>query len=208
MSKAPAPLGPTGYTPSLQPDGAVGLTAQKPELCASSHHSHPAPQPPPGAEGQTFCPTADNKLGEAETTKVYGTFKNAAPAVPGSVAFRKDSCGSTGALLGGSTSASQGRGTAVHYGDPLRSDTDQNNASSNWTAMSQTTIILGTDGNTSVQPVALVSDRERVSRRISLRLDHPEPVQAEQVYSGFDLAFTRVRLNVVLLCGKLSSCSK
>ena len=156
MSKAPAP---PGYTPSPQPDGAAGLPAHRPDLCASSHH--PAPQPPTGAEGQTFCPTADNKLGEAETTKVYGTFKNAAPAVPGSVAFRKDSCGSTGALLGGSASASvQGRGTAgVQYGDPLRSSTDQNNASSNWTAMSQTTIILGTDGNTSVQPVALVSDR-------------------------------------------------
>ena len=31
---------------------------------------------------------------------------------------------------------------------------------------------------------------------ISLRLDHPEPVRAEQVHSGFHEAFTRIRLNV------------
>uniref|UniRef100_A0A8C5AGS1 Transporter n=1 Tax=Gadus morhua TaxID=8049 RepID=A0A8C5AGS1_GADMO len=71
-------------------------------------------------------------------------------------------CGKWGVKLKNlaETPTSQGRGTAVHYGDPLRSDTDQNNASSNWTAMSQTTIILGTDGNTSVQPANNDDDDE------------------------------------------------
>ncbi|KAG5270131.1 hypothetical protein AALO_G00189080 [Alosa alosa] len=34
----------------------------------------------------------------------------------------------------------------------MRSTVEQNNATGNWTTMSQTTIILGTDGNTSVLP--------------------------------------------------------
>ncbi|KAG7277218.1 hypothetical protein CRUP_000447 [Coryphaenoides rupestris] len=172
MSKPPS-TAPTGYNPSHHQPDAGGAAAPAPSAAAAAPapaapHSHPAPQPPPQQqqqrnEGKTFCPT-ENKPGEAETNKVYGTFKNtAAPSSPAAVAFRRDSCSdSTGPLIAGSTTTSsslQGRGTGSvqHGGDPLRTNTDQNNASGNWTAMSQTTIILGTDGNTSVQPVALAN---------------------------------------------------
>lgn len=148
MAKQPA-----SYIPTQQPDGAAGLTASKPDnpgACPppGAPHHHPAPQPPAAAscnESKTFCP-AENKPGEPDANKAYGTFKSTPPTAPGSVAvnsaFRKDSAGS-------------GRGGSVHYGDPLRASSEQNNAAANWTAMSQTTIILGTDGNTSVQPGAV-----------------------------------------------------
>ncbi|XP_047437172.1 sodium- and chloride-dependent glycine transporter 2 isoform X2 [Mugil cephalus] len=148
MAKQPASA-PTGYIPAQQPDGAAGLTANKPDNTAAAcptpaPHHHPAPQPPaPCNESKTFCPT-ENKPGELDSNKAYGTFKNTPPA--GSVAvnsaFRKDSVGSA-------------RGGSAQYGDPLRATTEQNNATGNWTTMSQTTIILGTDGNTSVQPGTL-----------------------------------------------------
>ncbi|TKS69499.1 Sodium- and chloride-dependent glycine transporter 2 [Collichthys lucidus] len=146
MAKQP-PSAPTGYIPTQQPDGAAGLTTNKPDNTAAfpapAPHHHPAPQPPPPCnESKTFCLT-ENKPGELDSNKAYGTFKNPPPAVPGSVAvnsaFRKDSTGSA-------------RGGAAQYGDPLRATAEQNNTMGNWTAMSQTTIILGTDGNTSVQP--------------------------------------------------------
>lgn len=149
MAKQPTSA-PTGYIPMQQPDGAAGLTANKPDNAAAcpppAPHHHPAPQPPPPCnESKTFCPT-ENKPGESESNKAYGTFKSAAPAVPGSVAansaFRKDSVGSA-------------RGGSAQYGDPLRATAEQNNTAGNWMAMSQTTIILGTDGNTSVQPGTL-----------------------------------------------------
>uniref|UniRef100_A0A8C5EMI5 Uncharacterized protein n=1 Tax=Gouania willdenowi TaxID=441366 RepID=A0A8C5EMI5_GOUWI len=125
----------TSYIPMQQPDGAAGFTANKPDTCtapcappAPAPHHHPAPQPPPPSnESKTFCPT-ESKPGDADSNKAYGTFRGTPPPVPGSVAansaFRKDS---------GAT-------------------TEQNNATGNWTTMSQTTIILGADGNTSVQP--------------------------------------------------------
>lgn len=141
---------PTGYIPAQQPDGAAGLTASKSDNTAAcpspAPHHHPAPQPPPPCnERNTFCPT-ENKPGELDSNKEYGTFKNTPPAVPGSVAvnsaLRKDSVGSA-------------RGGAAQYGDPLRATTEQNNTAGNWTSMSQTTIILGTDGHMSVQPGTL-----------------------------------------------------
>ncbi|KAF3686739.1 Sodium- and chloride-dependent glycine transporter 2 [Channa argus] len=138
MAKQPASA-PTSYIPSQQPDGASGLTTNKPDNTAAcpppAPHHHPAPQPPCN-ESKTFCPT-ENKPGEPDINKAYGTFKSTPPAVPGSVAvnsaFGKD-------------------------GDPLRATAEQNNTAGNWTAMSQTTIILGTDGNTSVQPGTLTGD--------------------------------------------------
>lgn len=144
MAKQPASA-PTGYIPAQQSDGAAGLTGNKPDNTAacppSAPRHHPAPQPPPPCnERNTFCP-AENKPGEPDSNKEYGTFKNTPPAVPGSVnsALRKDSVGSA-------------RGGSAQYGDPLRATAEQNNTAGNWTSMSQTTIILGTDGNTSVQP--------------------------------------------------------
>ncbi|TNM90769.1 hypothetical protein fugu_003058 [Takifugu bimaculatus] len=152
MSKQPA-CAPSSYIPMQQPDGAAGLTTNQPDNAAAcpppAPHHHPAP-PPPSNESKSFCPT-ENKPGELDSSKAYGTFKNAAPAVPGSAAvhsaFRKDSAGSA-------------RGGSVRNADPLRATAEQNNTAGNWTAMSQTTIILGTDGNTSVQPgtVTAVSD--------------------------------------------------
>lgn len=136
MAKQPA-----GYIPMQQQEGAAGFTANKPDntVPCQPHapHHHPAPQPPPPCnESKTFCPP-ENKPGDPDSNKEYGTFKSApAPPVPGSVAinsaFRKDSAG-----------------------DPLRATAEQNNTPGNWTTMSQTTIILGTDGNTSVQPGTL-----------------------------------------------------
>ncbi|XP_039651994.1 sodium- and chloride-dependent glycine transporter 2 isoform X1 [Perca fluviatilis] len=146
MAKQPTSA-PSSYIPAQQPDGAAVLTTNKPDNTAAcpspAPHPHPAPQPPlPFNEGKTFCPT-ENKPGELDSNKAYGTFKSTAPAAPGSAvvnsAFRKDSAGSA-------------RGGPAQYGDPLRATAEQNNTAGNWTAMSQTTIILGTDGNTSVQP--------------------------------------------------------
>ncbi|XP_031596822.2 sodium- and chloride-dependent glycine transporter 2 [Oreochromis aureus] len=146
MAKQPASA-PTGYIPAQQSDGAAGLMGNKPDNTAAcpppAPRHHPAPQPPPPCnERNTFCP-AENKPGEPDSNKEYGTFKNTPPAVPGSVAvnsaLRKDSVGSA-------------RGGSAQYGDPLRATAEQNNTAGNWTSMSQTTIILGTDGNTSVQP--------------------------------------------------------
>lgn len=144
MAKQPSSA-PTGYIPTQQPDGAAGFTTNKPDntsACppAAPHH-YAAPQTPCN-ESKSFCST-ENKTGELDSNKAYGTFKSTPPAVPGSAgvntAFRKDSAGS-------------GRAGSVQYGDPLRATAEQNNTAGNWTTMSQTTIILGTDGNTSVQP--------------------------------------------------------
>lgn len=145
MSKQPA-CAPSSYIPMQQPDGAAGLTTNQADNGAAcpppAPHHHPAP-PPPSHEGKSFCPT-ENKPGELDSSKAYGTFKHAAPPVPGSAAvhsaFRKDSAGS----------------------DPLLATAEQNNTAGNWTAMSQTTIILGTDGNPSVRPGTgtAVSDRK------------------------------------------------
>lgn len=138
---------PPGFIPAQQPDGAAGIQSNKPDNAAAcpapAPHHHPAPQLPPSCnESKTFYPT-EIKPGEPDSNKAYGTFKSAPPPVPGSAIvnsdFRKDSVGSA-------------RGGSALCGDPLRATTEQNNAVGNWTAMSQTTIILGADGNMSVQP--------------------------------------------------------
>ncbi|XP_029354016.1 sodium- and chloride-dependent glycine transporter 2 isoform X2 [Echeneis naucrates] len=142
MAKQPASASaPTSYIPAQQSEGAAGLTANKPEN--SSPYPAAAAQPPlPCNESKTFCPTGNIPV-EPDNNKAYWTFKSTPPAVPGSVAvnsaFRKDS-------------ASSARGGSAQDCDPLRATSEQNNTAGNWAAMSQTTIILGTDGNTSVQP--------------------------------------------------------
>jgi len=151
MAKQPAG---GSSVPAQQPDGASGFTASTPDNAAAAaeaaadspiHHLHHRPAPPPpcsGNEGKTFSNT-ENKPGELDSSRAYGTFKNAAPAAPepvaGNSALGMDSVGS----------ARVGSGQCV---DPLRAE--QNNTAGNWTTMSQTTIILGTDGITSVQAVA------------------------------------------------------
>ncbi|XP_053722264.1 sodium- and chloride-dependent glycine transporter 2 [Synchiropus splendidus] len=131
---------PGGYIPTQQPDGAAGLAADPAAACAPASPCH-QPSAYPRNEAKTF-PSSENK--DAESNKAYGTFKNPAPPAPGSVsansAFRKDS--------------SPGRGSA----EPPQLPTVRNNSTANWTPMSQTTIILGTDGNTSVQPGSVTQD--------------------------------------------------
>lgn len=148
---------PAGFIPAQQqPDGAAGIPNNKPDNAAACA---PHQQPPPCNESKTFYP-AENKPGELDTNKAYGTFKSAPPPpVPGSAAvnsdFRKDSVGSA-------------------RGDPLRATAEQNNTVGNWTAMSQTTIILGADGNTSVQPGAVTGVRMQMSR-VGLPRVAPKP---------------------------------
>uniref|UniRef100_A0A8C8GXF8 Transporter n=1 Tax=Oncorhynchus tshawytscha TaxID=74940 RepID=A0A8C8GXF8_ONCTS len=139
MAKQPANA-PTGCNPLHQPEG---VSANKPDNAFNqTSAAYPAPQPAQSNESKTFCPT-ENKPGEPGEVKVYGTFKNAALPVPGSVA-----------------ALSAARDIPVQSGDPLRVTGDQNNASGNWTTMSQTTIILGADGNTSVQPGAVMWEED------------------------------------------------
>ncbi|XP_026866955.2 sodium- and chloride-dependent glycine transporter 2 isoform X1 [Electrophorus electricus] len=144
MFKQPA-NSPAGFNPPQLPEGAVGVTTSKPE----SGQSLP-PDPQPLNERKTFCPT-ENKSSDMETNKAYGTFKNTAPApvpVPASVnsVLRKDSSGTVPPQKDKAISG------ALPNQGALRTATEQNNATGNWTSMSQTTIILGTDGNTSVLP--------------------------------------------------------
>uniref|UniRef100_A0A6Q2Z3W3 Transporter n=1 Tax=Esox lucius TaxID=8010 RepID=A0A6Q2Z3W3_ESOLU len=154
MTKQPANA-PMGFNPLHQHEGVVGVTANLPDNAISQMSAaYSPPQPPSSNESKTFCPM-ENKPGESgEASKVYGTFKNAAPTAPGSVAansaFHKDSISSAG--------GSAARGVPVQYGDQFRTTGDRNNASGNWTTMSQTTIILGTDGNPSVQPSAVTGE--------------------------------------------------
>uniref|UniRef100_A0A4W5MWH5 Uncharacterized protein n=1 Tax=Hucho hucho TaxID=62062 RepID=A0A4W5MWH5_9TELE len=130
MTKQPANA-PTGFNPLHQPEG---VSANKPDNAFNqTSAAYPVHQPAQSTESKTFCST-ENKPGEPGEVKVYGTFKNADLPVAGSVAAN-----------------SAARDIPVQYRDPLRATGDQNNASGNWTNMSQTTIILGADGNTSVQ---------------------------------------------------------
>ncbi|XP_041918174.1 sodium- and chloride-dependent glycine transporter 2 isoform X1 [Alosa sapidissima] len=138
---------PAGFGSPHQPEGAVGVTTNKPEngLPSDTHSA-----PPPVNERKTFCPT-ENKPGETDSNKVYGTFKNAAPAVPVNSALPKDSAG-TAPQTDGTTVHGKAMSDAMANQGAMRSTVEQNNATGNWTTMSQTTIILGTDGNTSVLP--------------------------------------------------------
>lgn len=142
---------PAGFGSPHQPEGAVGVTTNKPENGHSlPSDTHPAPQPPPVNERKTFCPT-ENKPGETDSNKVYGTFKNVAPAVPVNSALPKNPA-ATLQQADGTTVHGKAMSDAVANQDAMRSTVEQNNATGNWTTMSQTTIILGTDGNTSVLP--------------------------------------------------------
>ncbi|XP_061743031.1 sodium- and chloride-dependent glycine transporter 2 isoform X1 [Nerophis ophidion] len=118
-----------GEMAAKQPDGPAKADATPPHV-----HQHHAPAAGPRIDGQTFCPCPEIKAGEADAAnRAYGTFKHAAPAAPpaANAAFRKDSSVS-------------GAGDA-----PPPPHAEQNN--SGWAALSQTTVVLGTDGNMSVQ---------------------------------------------------------
>lgn len=85
-----------------------------------------------------------------EANKAYGTFKNAAPGPtfsPVNSAQRKDSAGK----MDGSTGKASSDFMSNNQ-NAVRIAAEHNNSTGDWTSMSQTTIILGTDGNTSVLP--------------------------------------------------------
>ncbi|KAL2089069.1 hypothetical protein ACEWY4_015968 [Coilia grayii] len=150
---------PAGFG-SPHPEGAVGVTTNKSENGHSiPSDSHLAPQPPPVNERKTFCPT-ENKPGETDSNKAYGTFKNAAPAVPVSInsALRKDSAPTAPPQTDGTTFQGNAMPDAMANQGAMRTTAEQNNATGNWTTMSQTTIILGTDGNTSVLPGTITGE--------------------------------------------------
>uniref|UniRef100_A0A672QWI3 Sodium- and chloride-dependent glycine transporter 2-like n=1 Tax=Sinocyclocheilus grahami TaxID=75366 RepID=A0A672QWI3_SINGR len=149
---------PSNGIPPQPSGGAVGdTTTNKPQ------NGNPVPQPPPVNERKTFCPS-ENKPCEMEASKAYGTFKNAAPGptfAPVNSAVRKDSVGKLDGSTGKATSDFMSNNQSA-----VRIAVEHNNTTGDWTSMSQTTIILGTDGNTSVLPgtVTGVSGDENKAR--------------------------------------------
>ncbi|XP_067301321.1 sodium- and chloride-dependent glycine transporter 2 isoform X1 [Pseudorasbora parva] len=135
---------PPNSIPPQPSGGAVGATTNnKPE------NGNPVPQPPPANERKTFCPS-ENKPCEMEASKAYGTFKNAAPGptfAPVNSEVRKDSVGKMDGSTGRATSDFMSNNQSA-----VKIAAEHNNSTGDWTSMSQTTIILGTDGNTSVLP--------------------------------------------------------
>uniref|UniRef100_A0A671LTJ4 Transporter n=1 Tax=Sinocyclocheilus anshuiensis TaxID=1608454 RepID=A0A671LTJ4_9TELE len=135
---------PSNGIPPQPSGGAVGATTTN-----TPENGNPVPQPPPVNERKTFCPS-ENKPCEMEANKAYGTFKNAAPGptfAPVNSAVRKDSVGKMDGSTGKATSDFMSNNQSA-----VRIAAEHNNTTGDWTSMSQTTIILGTDGNTSVLP--------------------------------------------------------
>ncbi|KAI2662900.1 Sodium- and chloride-dependent glycine transporter 2 [Labeo rohita] len=141
---------PSNSIPPQPSGGAVGTT-NKPE------NGNPVLQPPPVNERKTFCPS-ENKPCDMEANKAYGTFKNAAPGptfAPVNSAVRKDSVGKMDGSTGKATSDFMSNNQSA-----VRIAAEHNNTTGDWTSMSQTTIILGTDGNTSVLPGTLTGEED------------------------------------------------
>ncbi|XP_023674928.1 sodium- and chloride-dependent glycine transporter 2 isoform X1 [Paramormyrops kingsleyae] len=153
MTKHPTNI-PASFNTLPQPEGDVGITTNKSEHAKNlPSNAQPAPQPPLANERKTFC-TTENKLGEVEGSKEYGTFKNAAPVPAVNAAFRAD-CAlpqTDGSAVVHGTLTPSHCTDALSTHSALKCTVEQNNATGNWTSMSQTTVILGTDGNTSVLP--------------------------------------------------------
>lgn len=143
---------PVAHIPTQQPDATAGLTANRAEIIplqpATPQHNHPAPQPPPPPcnQSQTFCPT-ENIPGAPDGNKAYGTFKNNPPVVPATM---------TANSAFGKEPPAASCGVGAQYAE-------QNNTATTWTNLSQTTVVLGIDGNMSVQTGSLtrVSPRKR-----------------------------------------------
>ncbi|XP_066556629.1 sodium- and chloride-dependent glycine transporter 2 [Amia ocellicauda] len=158
MTKQPV-NSPANLNPLSPPEGAVGVIINKPEHVQNlpSEVQPPAqPQPAkvstsPSIERKTF-PPAESKQGEAEGIRVCGTLTNSAP-VP--VLPQTD-----GPTNGHSKMMSSHFSEVVPHPSILKSTVEQNNVTGNWTTMSQTTVILGTDGNTSVLPGTVTGDEE------------------------------------------------
>ncbi|XP_029112206.1 sodium- and chloride-dependent glycine transporter 2 isoform X1 [Scleropages formosus] len=152
MTKVPSSAPPASPNPVAQPEGALGVSTHSSSNPACSAQpepqaqAQPQPQPPVANERKTFCP-AENKAGEADGNKAYGTFKNAPPRADGSAA------------LHGTFVSSHCTEPCLSNQSALKSTAEQNNATGNWTPMmSQTTVILGTDGNTAVLPGSEAED--------------------------------------------------
>lgn len=122
--------------------GTVGASTNKPE------NGNVVPQQSSN-ERKTFCPP-ENKPCELDSSKAYGTFKNVTPGTTfASSAVRNDSVG----RMDGSTTHGKPTSDAMSNDQgAVRISAEHNNSASEWTSMSQTTILLGADGNTSVLP--------------------------------------------------------
>ncbi|MGH0139755.1 UNVERIFIED_CONTAM: hypothetical protein FKN15_069983 [Acipenser sinensis] len=151
----PAPLNPGG-----QPDGTAGVIINKPEQDQTlPSEVHPPAQQAkvsksPYTEQKTFS-AVEAKPNAPEGTTLAGTFKNISPAQANS-ATRKDSIETVPHKDASTTVFSKfvppHCTEAVLNQSIMKSTVEQNNATGNWTTMSQTTVVLGTDGNTSVLP--------------------------------------------------------
>ncbi|RXM31740.1 Sodium- and chloride-dependent glycine transporter 2 [Acipenser ruthenus] len=151
----PAPLNPGG-----QPDGTAGVIINKPEQDQTlPSEVHPPAQQAkvsksPYTEQKTFS-AVEAKPNAPEGTTLAGTFKNISPAQANS-ATRKDSIEPVPHKDASTTVYSKfvppHCTEAVLNQSIMKSTVEQNNATGNWTTISQTTVVLGTDGNTSVLP--------------------------------------------------------
>ncbi|XP_057186608.1 sodium- and chloride-dependent glycine transporter 2 [Triplophysa rosa] len=130
------------------PQSSVGATTNKPE------NGNVVPQQSAN-ERKTFCPP-ENKPCELDSSKAYGTFKNVTPGPTfASSAVRKESVG----RMDGSTTHGKATSDAMSNDQgAVRISAEHNNTTSEWTSMSQTTILLGADGNTSVLPGTVTGD--------------------------------------------------
>nr|XP_006642702.2 PREDICTED: sodium- and chloride-dependent glycine transporter 2 isoform X1 [Lepisosteus oculatus] len=166
MTKQPV-NSPANFNPLSQTEGAVGVITNKPEHVQNlpsevQSQTQPAKvSKSPSTERRTFSP-AENKPGETEGIKACGTLKNAVP-VPVTSAIRKDSLEPALPQKDDSTTV-HGKSMSSHCKEVvpnesvMKSTVEQNSATGNWTAMSQTTVVLGTDGNTSVLPGTVSGD--------------------------------------------------
>ncbi|XP_039605172.1 sodium- and chloride-dependent glycine transporter 2 isoform X2 [Polypterus senegalus] len=155
-------ISPASFTCGSQCEGAVGVTIKKTEQdqnLPSDVLTQQQPQPPrvstsPSIERKTFS-QPEAKIGEAEATRIPGTIQNSHPVQDTSATLKdtfehtvqKDASTAVHSKLMSSQCTE-----AVTNQTLNKSTMEQNNATGNWTTMSSTTVVLGTDGNTSVMP--------------------------------------------------------
>ncbi|MGH0137000.1 UNVERIFIED_CONTAM: hypothetical protein FKN15_043141 [Acipenser sinensis] len=159
MAKQPtknhAPMNPGG-----QPDDTAGAIINKPEKDQNlPSEVHPPAQQAkvsksPSIERKTLS-AVEAKPHAPEAITIAGTLKNTSPSQVNSVT-RKDSIEPVPHKDASTTVYSKIVSPhcteAVPNQSIMKSTMEQNNATGNWTTMSQTTVVLGTDGNTSVMP--------------------------------------------------------
>uniref|UniRef100_H3AZL2 Transporter n=2 Tax=Latimeria chalumnae TaxID=7897 RepID=H3AZL2_LATCH len=149
--RQPGDAGVTGNNPENDPN----LPSQSPTKPSNTAKSS-------SSDNKTFSPT-ETKTGDLEGTTNGGKCKITNPIQANSI-IQKDSIEMLPPKHA-STSEINGQANAVHFNKvPLQNageevnqnvgntTLEQNNAKGGWVTLSQSTVILGTDGNTSVQP--------------------------------------------------------